>query len=259
VAHEPFAEDAVEISPVVASPVVASTGTEQRLREMLRDPGWSLPAWSDPRARVARVARRQRIRAASTAAIASAAAAAVIVTALSAFQAGRNVVPEAGATTAAYELPAVGAAGFPASIYPSPELSAMLAPAAKCPDPARLELRSPAVMRAQTLGVVESLGTSFRSGLVSSDRAYWPQLRADWRSGSRPAGGYDRVLYSGPLESSAAQLVTPGLGRAVRIDCGSRTASETWLIVTGTAGKPATQNDYLLLDRQGRLLVWDVR
>jgi hypothetical protein len=250
VAHEPSAHD-----PVVAS---ASTATEQRLRDMLHDPGWSLPAWSDPRARVARAARRQRIRAASSAAIASAAAAAVIVTALSAFQ-GQTVVSRAGATTAAYALPAVGAAGFPASIYPSPERLAARRPSAKCPDPARLELRSPTVMRAQTLAVIGNLDTSFRSGLVSSDRAYWPQLRSDWRSGSRPAGGDNNVLYSGPLESRTAQLVTPGLGRAVRIDCGSQTASRTWLMVTGTAGKPATQNDYLLLDRQGRVLVWDVR
>jgi hypothetical protein len=245
--------------PVVESAVVDSTEIEQRLRGMLRDPGWSLPAWPDPQARVARAVRRQRIRTAGSAAIGSAAVAAVTVMALSAFQPGQAPAPTAGATTAAYALPAVGAAGFPATIYPSADRSAGPRPSGQCPDPAGLELKSPAVMSAQTAAVVEGLGTSFRSDLASSDRAYWPQIRARWRSGTHQASGPARVLYSGSLVSSPAQIATPGLARAVRTACGYRTAGDTWLIVTGQADKPAEQAEYLLLDRQGHVLVWDVR
>ncbi len=240
-------------------PVADSTETEQRLRELLRDPGWSLPAWPDPQARVARAARRQRIRTASSAAIASAAVTAVIVMAYSAFQPGQAAGHSAGATTAAYALPAVGAAGFPAAIYPSADRSTGLRSSGQCPDPAGLELTSSAVMSAQTAAVVEGLGTSFRSDLASSDRAYWPQVRASWRSGTHRASGSVRVRYSGSLESGPAQIVTPGLARAVRTACGDLTARDTWLIVTRPEGRPAEQAEYLLLDRQGRVLVWDVR
>jgi hypothetical protein len=241
---------------VAHDPVVDSTEMEWRLREMLRDPGWVLPAWPDPEARVARAARRQRIRTASFAAIASAA---VIVMALSAFRPGQVAAPPASATTGAYALPAVGTAGFPASIYPPADRSPALRPAGQCPDPAGLELTLPAVMRAQTAAVVEGLGTSFRSDLASSDRAYWPQLRASWRSGAHRASGPVRVLYSGALESRPAQIATPGLARTVRTACGNPTARKTWLIVTGQADRPAEQADYLLLDRSGRVLVWDIR
>ena len=41
---------------------------ENRLRELLRDPRWSLRPWPDAQARVRRSARRQRIKAASLAA-----------------------------------------------------------------------------------------------------------------------------------------------------------------------------------------------
>jgi hypothetical protein len=243
--------------PVVAhDPVTDSTEVEQRLRELLHDPGWSLPAWPDPAARVARAARRQRIRTASLAAIASAA---VVVLALSAFRPGQGAGPPASATTGAYALPAVGAAGFPASIYPAADRSTALRRSGQCPDPAGLELTLPAVMRAQTAAVVEGLGTSFRSDLASSDRAYWPHIRASWRSGTHPESGSARVLYSGALESRPAQIATPGLARAVRTACGNPTARDTWLIVTGQPDKPAEQTDYLLLDRSGRVLVWDIR
>jgi hypothetical protein len=35
---------------------------EDRLRELLRDPSWSLPVWPDPQPRIRRAARRQRLR-----------------------------------------------------------------------------------------------------------------------------------------------------------------------------------------------------
>ena len=53
--------------------------TEDRLRSLLHDPGWSLRPWPDAEARVQRAARRQRLRASGVAAGAGAAIAAVVV------------------------------------------------------------------------------------------------------------------------------------------------------------------------------------
>src|SRR6516162_49952 len=47
---------------------------EARLRELLRDPRWSLPAGPDPEQRVRRAARAQRLRLAGLAGVAAAAA-----------------------------------------------------------------------------------------------------------------------------------------------------------------------------------------
>jgi hypothetical protein len=41
---------------------------ESRLRELFRDPGWSLPSWPDAEARIRKAARRQRLKATSAAA-----------------------------------------------------------------------------------------------------------------------------------------------------------------------------------------------
>lgn len=53
--------------------------TEARLRELFRDPRWSLPPWPDAEARIRKVARRQRVRATSAAAGAGIAAITAIV------------------------------------------------------------------------------------------------------------------------------------------------------------------------------------
>ncbi len=53
--------------------------TEERLRSLLQDPGWSLRSWPDAEARVRRAARRQRLRASGVAAGAGAAIAAVVL------------------------------------------------------------------------------------------------------------------------------------------------------------------------------------
>src|SRR6516164_7462977 len=52
---------------------------EARLRELLRDPRWSLPAGPDPERRVRRAAGRQRRRLAGLAGVAAAAAIAVAI------------------------------------------------------------------------------------------------------------------------------------------------------------------------------------
>jgi hypothetical protein len=53
--------------------------TEDRLRELLRDPSWSLPSWPDAEARIRKAARRQRFRVTGVAAGAIAAITAIAV------------------------------------------------------------------------------------------------------------------------------------------------------------------------------------
>jgi len=236
--------------------VAHDTEMEERLRELLTDPGWSLPSWPDPQHRVRIAARRQRIRAASAAATATAVTAAVVIATLSGFRSGPVRPGSTDARSVGYALPAVGAAGFPASIYPAAFREPALGRIGWCPNLSGLE-RPPASMRAQTMAVVGQLGSGFRPDLRRTDRAYWPQVQSGWRSGAPPASAAAPVLYSGPLESPRTAPESAELSRAVRISCGSRTATDTWLVMTGSRGKVGHPSEYLLLDRRGHLLVWN--
>jgi hypothetical protein len=219
---------------------------EERLRELLRDSSWSLPAWPNAEARVRRAARRQRIRTAMAGAAVAGIAAAVVAT-LTGFQA-----PGESPTVPAVALPAPGARGFPVSIYP-PALRAH-GGFSHCPDPDGL---SPATgARARTVvatldAVTRDDAASFTTDLRLTDRAYWQQ--AD--RGLLPRGG--RVLYSAPLTSTGADARVAALSRAVRVSCGDRTARDTWLVITAAPGRPGGQSEYLLLDRRGHVLVWN--
>jgi hypothetical protein len=66
---------------------------EGRLRELLLDPGWSLPPWPDAQARVRRAARRQRFRTAGLAACTGAIAAVAVAVPLALSGAGPGTVP----------------------------------------------------------------------------------------------------------------------------------------------------------------------
>jgi hypothetical protein len=238
--------------------VVFNDAAEDRLRELLRDPGWSLPAWPDAQARVRTVARRQRIRLAA-AAIGTTAAVAVIFASVTGFSSAPAVGPgQPGKTLAAFTLPAVGARGFPAGIYPLAESAVVTGLVSHCPDPAGLAPAGSAV-RARTIAVVDDLGQSFRSDLRLSDRAYWPQAQAGWRAGTAGASGARQVLYSGPLETRHPESGTPDLGRSVRTACGNRIARDSWLIVTGQADEPGQRSEFLLLDRRGHVLLWNAQ
>jgi hypothetical protein len=235
--------------------VAGDTEIENRLRELLRDPGWSLPPWPDPQDRVRRVARRQRRRAAGMATGVTAVTAAVIVGALSAFQPGARPNPDA--VPVAYALPAVGAPGFPVSLYPPAGQQAAIL-FGRCPNPAGVQAPAPG-LRAQTTTVVTGLGTSFTSDLRTSDRADWPQVQSRWRSATSKVSAPADVVYSGPLESRRATAFgSAGLSRSVRAACGSETARDSWLVVIRRGGGPGQQSEYLLLDRRGRVLVWHV-
>ncbi|HXW43776.1 MAG TPA: hypothetical protein VEL03_03245 [Streptosporangiaceae bacterium] len=231
--------------------------TESRLRELLRDPGWSLEAWPDTQSRLRRTARRQRVRAASAAASVTAITSVVLIAVLTAFQASAARPIPGGTPAAAYALPGVGAAGFPASVYPSSSGFGQLDAAGHCPDPVGLQQPGPA-MRSRADAMVVGLGRSFESDLHSTDRAYWPQVLASWRSRAARPSRSVQVQYSGPLQSRAVRGA-PALSRVVRERCGYRTALDTWLVVVRPAHDRAPVSEFLLLDRRGHVLIWNAR
>ncbi len=239
---------------------------EYRLRELLRDPGWSLPSWPDAQARVRKAARRQRLKGTGVAVGAGAAIAAVVVlmTLLAGNRPGSSpaVSPSRHSRPGAtHTLPPVGAAGFPANIYPAPQG----VPRGKahflgaCPNPAGLQPAGSG-SAAAALRVIKNLGRSFGSDLSLSDRSFWPPIQSQWQPGGTrvfPSPGQGMpVLFSGPLDSYYQAFGPPDLTTAIERGCGSRIARDSWMIVTGTVNRPAKQREFLLLDRHGRMLLW---
>jgi hypothetical protein len=91
---------------------------EGRLRELLLDPGWSLPPWPDAEARIRRAARRQRVRTAGLAACTGAIAAAAVAVPLA--------LSGGGPGTAPGRVPAAPATASRASATPSARDSATI-------------------------------------------------------------------------------------------------------------------------------------
>jgi hypothetical protein len=232
--------------------VAGNEAVEDRLRELLRDPAWSIPAWPDPRMRVREAARRQRRRVTS---LAAAAGAGVAMAAVATGAVIGGWPDAARSAPPAHVLPVLDAAGFPATIYPAAGSRRPANVTAHCPNPAGL-VTSPPSMRAEAMAVVTGLGQSFGSDLKLSDRAYWPLALAQWKSGAPVVTAQSAVDYSGPLEARPARGPA-ALPRNVRTACGNLIARDTWLVIARTTQHPAAQTDYLLLDRAGHVLVWD--
>jgi len=234
---------------------------EIRLRELLRDQHWSLPSWPDAETRVRRAARRQRVKAGGAAASLGAVVIAAIVVPLALAGGGRQVtagqhpaVAHSG-HPAHFTLPRAGAAGFPVSIYPPPSRREVNL-VGHCPGSSGLRPPGPGAAPA-ALRLVQNLGHGFRSDLRLSDRAYWPQALADWKDGNEGKPGPVRdVLYSGRLESYHHAFGPPDESHSILAGCGGRTAASAWVIVTGQKNLPARQNEFILIDRGGHLLLW---
>jgi hypothetical protein len=243
---------------VAGNQVAGNDVAEDRLRELLRDPAWSIPPWPDAHARVRAAARRQRRNVTSLAAAAgaSAAMAALVTGALAGGwpHAARSAL-SSPAISNGLVLPVLGAAGFPSALYPVASSRRGARVASHCPNAAGL-VAPPPSMPAETVAVVDQLGRSFESDLRLSDRAYWPQALAQWESGAPAATAAPTVDYSGPLSASPA-WGPAALPRDVRSACGNLIARYSWLLVASPAGRPSAQTDYLLLDRAGHVLVWD--
>jgi hypothetical protein len=262
---------------------------EDRLRELLRDPRWSLPAWPDAQVRVRRAARRQRLgvarlAAAMTAVLTTAAVVPILLLTRgpgTAFDSTANTWPAAGP----FALPQVGAAGFTSAIYPAPVQARVVTNwLSLCPSPAGLQApaRSGA-MAAASQTVLQQLAASAGGGTViqqraadatsmaalslrqvfvgelrASDRAFWPRVTSAWGSGITELvqAAELPVLYSGPLRAYRPGNGPPSPASVVAADCGSQVALDTWVIVSGGQARPSRAAETLFLKRSGRVLLY---
>jgi hypothetical protein len=243
---------------------------EERLRRLMRDPGWSLPAWPDADARVRRAARRQRLATASivAAVVLVAATAALVPLALPGTASAPVAIGHKHMTAHPFPsqsrpprpqvIPPVGSAGFPAMIYPAavkPRLA--ISALSLCPDAAGLEAPGPATPAAAKI-VLHQLGKGFKSDLRVSDRSAWPLLATSWQTGGTrlfARAARTSVRYSGPLRSSPD--VPAVVKHAIVAGCGRRVALATWVIVYGPAGKPALDAAIFFVTRRGHMLFFN--
>lgn len=262
--------------------------TEDRLRELLRDPGWSLPAWPDAQARVRRAARRQRmalarVTAAVTTVITTAAVVPVLL--LSGPGAGFSSAADSWPTADPLALPPTGAVGFASAIYPAPvKARAAASWLSLCPSAAGLQtpdqnvaVVSQSVLRRLTPPAInfttaeqragaasqqaaQSLRQAFAGDLRLSDRALWPRLASAGGSGITGVIQEVRflpVIYSGPLRSYHPAKGSWSLARVVAAGCGSHIVSDTWLIISGHPASPSRAAETLFLNRRGRVLLYN--
>jgi hypothetical protein len=240
---------------------------EDRLRQLLRDDRWSLPAWPDAEARVRKAARRQRMTAAAAGAIAVAAAAAAILVPLTLLATAPSktpaitgpgpTAPHSAPPRRHYTMPPVGAPGFPAALYPAPRPHPVVNSIGHCPAPEGLQPFA-ATSAAAARGVIPKLGHSFRDDLRLTDRTFWPVIASGWQASNRvftPARPRP-ILYSGPLESYHSSQGPPDFTRLISVGCGTRLARDTWMIVDGPRTSPALQSEWLLLTRHGHMLLY---
>jgi hypothetical protein len=242
---------------------------EERFRELLHHPRWSLAPRPDAEARARRAVRRQRLKAAN-------ATAATIAVVLAAVTIPMTLLPDShtppdpspsftpsSKPPPALTLPAVGAAGFPAAIYrPPSHHKVALNLVGVCPNPSGLQPPGWDTGNA-AVTVIKRLGQGFQLDLRLTDRVIWPDLLSGWKPGGMPifspTPGYLSVLYSGPLESYHQAFGPPDMSHTIRTGCGSRTAHDTWMIVTGPVKDPGLQDEFLLLTRREHVLAWNAQ
>jgi len=252
---------------------------EDRLRELLRDPRWSLAPWPDADARVRRAAlRRRRAAVGAVAFMITAAAASALPTVLHNWPtkvSADQPIPKAGRTshpkpsrssplptsvtpTGLPSTPPVGSADFPVSIYPAPRRPRMATAAlALCPDPSGLENPGPYTAAAART-VLRLLGRGLAGDLRVSDRSGWPFLASSWKLGGIKLLTFARmpVRFAGPLQ--AVRGVPADLRHAVVAGCGSRVARATWVVSVRPTRRPAHQADMLFVTRRGHMLFYGV-
>jgi hypothetical protein len=256
---------------------------ENRLRELLRDPRWSLAPWPDAHSRVRRAARRQRR------AVAGAAGGAAVVITVAAASALLAVLPSSPSRVSAGQTPAVagrtshpepsrsspsrtsvtptglpstppvGSAAFPVSIYPAPSKPRMATgPLSLCPDPAGLEDPGPYTAAAART-VLRQLGGGLVGDLRVSDRSAWPFLAGSWKLGGSTLLTFARtpVRFAGPLQ--AVRGMPADLRHAVVAGCGTRVARSTWVVSFRLTRRPALiRADMLFVTRRGHMLFYGV-
>ena len=252
---------------------------EDRLRELLRDPRWSLAPRADAQSRVLRAARRQRRAAVGAAgAVAGVIAAAAVFTLPALIGNSPAAVPTGQPTVAgpasrpgptgssASQAPAprtglpstppVGSAAFPVSIYPAPRKPRMTTGAlALCPNPAGVEDPGPFTAAAART-VLGGMGRGLSSDLRVSDRSAWPSLASSGKLSDSSLLTFARtpVLFAGPLQ--AGRGVPANLRRTVAAGCGTRVARATWVLSFRLTRRSALHAVMLFVTRRGHMLFY---
>jgi hypothetical protein len=161
-------------------------------------------------------------------------------------------------TPTKYPLPPLGAAGFPASIYPLAHRGLVPGTVRTCPSAAGLQAPSSGT-RDQAIRITRHFETRrFTADLRATDRAYWPQIAADWRGGSahrqRTNGGH--ILHTGPLSAPWPRLGVPDPKTWVRESCGGRIMRRSYVVTGGPPQSGALQEVQVFVVRGGRPLLY---
>jgi hypothetical protein len=162
-------------------------------------------------------------------------------------------------------LPALGLAaaghaarGFPPRIYPVPVAAVPGHAVGLCPSHRGLAAFT---TQATKLGVQQAQSyarSNLETDLRNADRAWWPEVRRNWRTG-RPASASSRLVALG--SEPAAQS---GYAVFLRPACGTSTLKRSLMVTIGPsqAGPGPHCNacnvHLFFIDRRGRPLVWFV-
>jgi len=162
-----------------------------------------------------------------------------------------------------FDLPAVGAHGFPARAYPKagPGGGGSIP---GCPDSRGLDQFSGTAPARAVVVWATVLTQTFPYDLHHTDRAWWSTIRADWRSaqqhGSKsPASASridpDGILYAGPLRTTP-QFGVPRQYGFLKHWCGTRLADRSYAVVSGPRDGPALQGVSVFLNRNNHVLLY---
>jgi hypothetical protein len=141
---------------------------------------------------------------------------------------------------------------FPGSVYPPPVASRGGALGA-CPNPAGLERFDPTTIKLAVRIAGGYDRTSLAVDLRNSDRAWWPQVRHMWRSGT-PGQGVDSQVVEGSQSG-------PNIAFAVIVGyaCGSTLLAKSLTVAVGPRyrhGCDACVSSLFFVDRCGRALIY---
>lgn len=171
---------------------------------------------------------------------------------------GSSPVARHSGVPLAYRLPVVGAPGYPDAVYPAAVRPRPHHAGIVTACPARLGMAAPAASaRVEAIAIVRDWETrGWAAALHNADRAYWPQVAADWRHHWLPRRYRGPVLYAGPLPPARRNLGVPNPAGWIIESCGMRLAKASYLIVTGSRNEPALQGAWVFIDRRGHLLLY---
>jgi hypothetical protein len=144
-------------------------------------------------------------------------------------------------------LPKLGSSAFPRSLYPRP-VSSSGAGLSTCPNPQGIEPFN-ASARDRLGSLIATLHQSdLLSGLTVTDPSWWSGLFTSLEVFTLP-------LPSNTSNTSIAAASTDSLSRLIAANCGEQLVSDS-LVVTYVIGGVSIKDEYFVLDRNGRPLLY---